>query len=340
MTKNILLITDEKPGHENISRGIIETIRKHQDINLIEVNATLRSSLFKRLIKNILNQSNIWQGRKLFIDIFYKGRVIPQKIDCDLVVSTGGATSFLNVMLSRYLKCPNIYCSSLRGLKHTLFTYLISLDENHYDNEIIVDVAPLVLPTDALKLELFRRENSIDERERIWSILIGGPTKDYPFSADDIEQMVAGMIALAKKERAKLCVTTSRRTTVEMEKKLYDIFKQEKNTIKKYVLYNQKPEKVMGMFLAAAERVFVTEDSGSMITEAVLSKKPVYTIRTDNAHPRGIYKKFMDKLIKNKMVISVEIDGIPLIRPDEVTVCLKESPAEKVYDKIKHLLED
>ena len=340
MIKNILLITDGKPGHENISRGIIETIRKYKDINLIEVNAKLRSSLFKRLIKNILNKSNIWQGRKLFIDIFYKGCIVPQKIDYDLVISTGGATSFLNIMLSKYLNCPNIYCSSLRGLDYTFFTHIISLEDHHYNNVITVDVAPLVLDTDPAKVEVFKRENAIDETENIWSVLVGGPTKDYPFSVDDIEKMISGIIKLAKKNKAKLCVTTSRRTTREMEKKLYDIFKLEKSIIKKYVLYNQKPEKVMGMFLAVADRIFVTEESGSMITEAILSKKTVYTIRTNNANPRGIYNMFMDKLMRNKIVISVEIEDISLVTLDEAVSCLKQSPAEKVYDKIKYLLED
>lgn len=340
MIRNILLITDGKPGHENISRGIIDTIRKYHDVNVVEVNTKLRSSVFKRLIKNILNKSDLWQGRKLFMDIFYKGNILPKKIDCDLIVSTGGTTSFLNIMLSKYLKCPNIYCSSLRGLDHRLFTHVVSLEDHHIDNEITVNVAPLVLDTDPVKVEAFIRENAIDVKESIWSILIGGPTNDYPFLVDDIEKMMSGIIMLAKKHKARLCITTSRRTTREMEKKLYDIFEQENSLIKKYVLYNQKPEKVMGMFLAVSEQVFVTEDSGSMITESILSKKPVYTVRTNKAHPRGIYKMFMHKLTRNKIVVSVEIEYIPLITLDEPIICLKQSPAERVYDKIKYLLED
>lgn len=340
MRKNIILITDGKPGHENISRGIIDTINRHYEVNIIIVNAKLRSSIFKRFITMLLNKSSIWQEKKLFIDIFYKNNDLPQKLQYDLIVSTGGATSFLNVMLSQYFKCPNIYCSSLRGLKYTLFTHLVSIDDHHYPNEIIVDTAPLVLDYNPIKVNEFKHQYGILETDSIWSVLIGGPTKDYPFSNDDFEKMILNIIKLARLHQSKLCITTSRRTPRSIETKLYTIFENENDLIKKYVLYNQNPEKVMRMFLAVSDKIFSTEDSGSMITEAVLSKKPVYTIRFDKANPRGIYKNFINRLIQKQNIVSVDIDKIPLITFSEPISILKRSPSETVYDNIRYLFLD
>jgi len=340
MIKNILLITDSKAGHENISIGVIDTIKKYYDVNIVKVNTKLRSSIFKRIITMVLNKSSFWKEKKLFIYLFYKNINIPEKIQYDLIVSTGGATSFLNIMLSQYLRCPNIYCSSLRGLKHTFFTHIVSLEDHHYLNEIVVDTPPLSLTYDPIKVEKFKYENNILETDSIWSVLVGGATKDYPFSSDDFEKMIHNIIQLAKKYNAKLCITTSRRTTKDMEKKLSIIFEREKDIIKKYVLYNQNPEKVMSLFLAVADKIFCTEDSGSMVTESLLSKKAVYTIRTAKSNPRGVYHTFIQKLINNKNILSIEIEKISSISFNETIILLSQSPSEKVYDKIKYLLND
>lgn len=338
--KTILLITDGKPGHENISKGVIDTIAQHHRIRVVEVKAKLRSSLFKRAIKMLLNRSILWHEKKWFVKLFYKGDPIPEKTAFDLIVSTGGATSFLNIMLSRYCHAPNIYCSSLRGLKHTHFTHIVSLVEHGYDNEIIVDVAPLMLKFDNEKVAFFKKEYHIQDSDRIWSVLIGGSTKDYIFSIEDMEKMFMNMISLAKKHNAKLCITTSRRTSQEAEQRLSELYKREKGIIKKCVCYHREPEKVIGTFLAIAERIFVTEDSGSMITESVLSQKPVYTIRTSDSSPKGIYKSFMNRLLEKKRVVSVDIDRISALTLKEQITSIEQSPGEKVYNEIKYLLEE
>lgn len=338
MMKNIIVITDGKAGHENISMGIVETIKKHHDVNLTIIKAKLRSSILKRLITFLLNKSVFWKNKKIFIDLFYTNINIPKDLQYDLIISTGGATSFLNVMLSQYLKCSNIYCSSLRGLKHTFFTHIVSLEDHHYHNEIVVDLAPLSFSYNPTKVEEFKYENKILDGELIWTILIGSATKDYPFCNDDFVKMMNHLIVLAKQHNAKLLITTSRRTGKDIELELQKIFEQENNLIKKYVLYNQNPEKVMKMFLAVADKIFCTEDSGSMITESILSKKPVYTIKVPKSNPKGIYKTFISKLTKNEHIVSVDIDKIPFITFKESIKILDKFPSELVYDHIQYLL--
>lgn len=338
MKKNIIVITDNKAGHENISMGIVETINKNHDVNLIKINAKLRSSMFKRLITFLLNKSSFWKNKKIFIDFFYKNMNLPKGLQSDLIISTGGATSFLNIMLSQYLKSPNIYCSSLRGLNDMFFTHIVSLENHGYPNEIVVDLAPLSFTYNIAQVKEFKSENNIRDDELIWSVLIGGPTKDYPFHMNDFLKMIDKVIALAKKHNAKLLITTSRRTDKDVELKLQKIFEDESDVIKKYVLYNQKPEKIMKMFLAVANQVFCTEDSGSMITESILSKKPVYTLRIPRANPVGIYKTFINRLIQKRHIVSVNIDKLPLIRLDEPMNILDKFPSEIVYDHIQHLL--
>ncbi len=338
--KNILLIVDGKAGHTSISRGVIESIREHTNVNVIEIKARLRSIIFKRILKLLLNRFSFWEGKKWIIDFFYKKFQFPEDIKYDMIISTGGTTSFLNIMLSKYLHVPNVYCSSLRGLHYKHFTHLVSIEKHNYENEIIVDLAPLVFKYNTSDIDIFRSTYNISKQDQVWSVLIGGRTKEYPFETSDLISMVKNIIDLAKREGATLCITTSRRTSLEVEEKLNDLYEVEKDIIKKIVLYNHKIEKVVGNFLAVSTKVFVTEDSGSMITEAVLSKKNVYTIKSFTTNISGIYQHFIQNLLRKHMIVSVEIESIPKITFKEYFSKNKQSPSDVVSQALIYLFED
>lgn len=334
--KNIILITDKKAGHENISKGIISEIKKHHNIDVIEVDAKLRFSFFKHILKLLINKSKFWYKKSWFIKLFYKQVNLPIKEkNFHLIISTGGTTSFLNIMLSLYFECPNIYCSSLRGLNNTFFSYIISIVSRSYQNEIVVDIAPLSLNLEYDNIAALKQSYHLLSYKKTWVILIGSSTKEYIFSKDDFNNMLEQIIFLARKNNAELLITTSRRTTIEIEKLLLDIYHENKDVIKKMVLYNIKPEKVMMKYFTLADIIFCTEDSGSMITEAILSKKHIYTIRAYNANPQKVYKIFIEKLILNQYIISIDIDYISNITFQEPIKRIIHMPAEVVYKQIK-----
>jgi len=334
--KHILLISDNKPGHENISRGIIEEISRHNQVEVSVVYVKLRSKILKRCLRWLLNRSLDTKYYHHLIKLFYKDARWDQKrFDC--IISTGGDTSFINIMLSKILNCPNIYCSSLRGLDNTLFNYIISIVHKGYQNEIVVDMAPLSLDLKYDNLAALKQSYHLLSDKKTWSVLIGGSTKEYLFSKDNFKEMIEQMIFLAKKHHAELLVTTSRRTSPDIEKLLSDVYAENQDVIRKMVLYNKKPEKVIRDYLTLADTVFCTEDSGSMITEAILGKKPLYTIRSDNANPQGVYKPFIEKLIANQYIVSVNIGEISDITFQEPFEVITKKPAEVVYEQLKVL---
>jgi mitochondrial fission protein ELM1 len=323
MKLNILLITDNKPGHENISKGIIAEIQKYQNVNILIQYAKLRSSIFKKPLTWILNRTSFWKKNRWLINLSYKNVNFEKLNSIDIIISTGGATSFLNVMLSHITNAPNIYCSSLRGLDNKLFSHIISLQKLGYDNEIVLDLAPI---------ESFDI-NKANMQKDTWALLIGGPTKDYPFTDDEMFTLVSNLIQLAKDKNSKLYITTSRRTSILLENRL----KQFTNNkyIKELVLFNHTSKKIARVFLENAEMIFCTQDSGSMITEAVLCKKPVYTIYTNRANPKGINKKFIENLINKNYIISINIEDIKNINLNNDFNFIQESPSKIVYNTIK-----
>jgi len=335
--KNILLITDRKAGHENISKGIITEIKKYKDINIIEVEAKLYISNLKHILKFLINNSLFWYKKSWFIKLFYKQvNILNHNKDYDLIISTGGTTSFLNIMLSKYFECPNIYCSSLRGLNYNYFTHVISIEKHDFPNEIVLELAPVNLIYNQKNIQKFKDKYQINSS--IISFLIGGKTKYYQFSTNEVIDITREIISLAKRYDKKLLITTSRRTSLDIENQLNILSKEEKNIVQKCICYNTNPEKVMSILLYLSEVVFVTEDSGSMISEAILSQKRVYTIEAKKTNIEGIYKNFIDKLKKNNRVVPVKKDEIKCIDFNENINPIEKLPSYIVYKKIEYLL--
>ena len=338
--KTIVLITDGKPGHENISKGIIQQIQQYHKIDVVKVSAKLRSSIFKRILRFCLNRCSFWKRKRWFIALFYKDALLQSISSADLIISTGGSTSFLNIMLKYLLGVPNIYCSSLRGLNPEHFTKTVSLVSHGYKNEIVVNMAPLFFPDNQKAVLQFKEHYHICDEDIVWSILIGGRTKDYPFRKEDIEILLKNILFLAEKENAKLCITTSRRTAEDIEEGIEKIIRSYgKERVVKTVLYRRKPEKVMGVFLAVSNRIFVTEDSGSMITESVLSRKNVYTLKPKNSVPKGIYQNFIKKLTEEHLIVSVPIPDLSSRTLEKTCSVVKELPSQTVYSHIQDFFE-
>jgi mitochondrial fission protein ELM1 len=149
---------------------------------------------------------------------------------------------------------------------------------------------------------------------------------------------VNDILLLAQQKSAKLLITTSRRTPMYVEKKLEHLNKN--SIVKELVLFNHEPKKVMKQFLSEAEKIFCTEDSGSMITEAVLSKKPVYTLHPQNYNPKGIIKIFIQNLIDKEYICATYIDDILDLTMEEQFNEIEVKPSVIVYQKISELLKE
>lgn len=309
--KTILIITDNKAGHESVSSGLVSQLERYMEIKVIKLSVNFKYNISKFILKILLN-NNFFIKHISFklIKFFYSfsnENINYSKID--LIVSTGGKTSFINIMLAKLYGIKNIYCSSLRGLNPLLFTYLVTINKKDlYPNALYFELAPLKIKYDKSKtsdfLEKFDFKNQI-----IWSILIGGATKEYPFTDKELLELIEKLLQKAKLENKKVLLTTSRRTSKTVEKGV-EAFKNKYDNLAYCVLFNKFPEKIISIYLKVSDLVFITEDSGSMITESIYALKPAITIRPNSNKPQRIYQQFIQNNIRKKYLYSYSIDEI------------------------------
>ncbi|MBD3790906.1 MAG: mitochondrial fission ELM1 family protein [Campylobacterales bacterium] len=342
----ILKITDGRAGHITVSDGVIEAIKKKYPVEIIEVDLKLRAKFLLSILKFILRYhliENHFSFNDWFIKLFYKN-YCKQNEKIDLIVSTGGDTLFANVWLSKILNTKNIFCGTLKGINPKYFSLIISTSEQNVTNSIKLDILPTQMNAKKTieSAERFCNEKKIKKDEKYFVLLIGGDGSGYFYGKDDYENLIHSFISVVRKYGAKALITTSRRTGSENEKLLIELFSKYDEEIAYSVFFNKNPEKVVAVYLELATAIFVTEESGSMISESLFFKKPVFTLSPEKVKEQKGYKLFLNNLIEKKRINRITI-GSDLAEVDlnaHDFHYMEQLPIDYLAEKIKPYIED
>ena len=134
-----------------------------------------------------------------------------------------------------------------------------------------------------------------DER-KIWALIMGGPTKHYEYSIENIKGIFENLSNLNEENNIQLVVIPSMRTPKNIIQYAKEYFN-ENHTVIETV-----DKKAYLSALAISEKIVVTCDSSSMISEAALTGKPIYVA---NISPKKNDKRFQKfrKLFKELNII-------------------------------------
>ena len=108
-----------------------------------------------------------------------------------------------------------------------------------------------------------------DER-KIWTLIMGGPTKYYDYSPKNINNIFKKINELSKIHNFQLVVIPSMRTPINIIHYAKEYFGEDHTVIM------DVDKKAYLSALAIAQNIIVTCDSSSMISEAALTGKPIY----------------------------------------------------------------
>lgn len=318
----LLILSDNKPGHVSGSQGVVSSIEKIVPAQAVTLQIRLRLKFMRYPLRLLLNRPGLLGGlsektqRKL-IRFFYQIQE-PQHLEAgqrfDWLISAGGDTSFLNAWVAQLNGIKNIYCSSLRGLAPSLFTLLLSPRTGSAGpNEIKLSMAPK--PIDREKIaeqgRQFRSEQKL-QKETVWAVLIGGDGAGYRFNRASMELLAKGLLEQAERNHARLLLSTSRRTGLAHEQTLKSCLENHP-AVAYATYYNHLPEKVVAKFLGAADLVFCTADSASMITESMTAGKPVYVLAPERSTPPPSHQAYLQKHVDAHHIQLLPIQTLPAL---------------------------
>lgn len=244
----IYIISDEKKGHLSQTRGLAE-------------------ALLERAMQKAPNAPHSIHevsivGKNWFSRLFYKGKDLDMPRP-DLILCAGHSTHLAAISLSRHLRCPRIVC-----MKPSLPTGMFDLCIiPRHDIPEGKQPAENVFLTNGAINTIKPRPN---EPKKDTLILIGGPSKEFDW---DAETVINQLSTIVRHSTNNIVLTTSRRTPKDFVQDVTATCP----SIRVEPVDQTGPTWVQD-HLACAREVWVTQDSVSMVYEALSSGAPVGVI--------------------------------------------------------------
>ncbi len=290
-TLRILLLSDGLPGHLSQSRGLVKWLA---DRYRVETREAIISLKFKPLARLVLPYVTGTSCMAPLILQCYSG-VPDDGQSVDLIVSAGGATSFLNAALARHWQIPNVFLGSKRRLRSDDFTAHLTLEPTGEPHNIVMLLAPTLIDPKQLesKGHELRVSLGLPADEKLNMLAIGGDGAGYHYDSESVQQLAQLMIQEHQRCGRRWLLTTSRRTGKALEQQLKSSIPSD--LLADSVWWSEVPRKVMAAYMGAADQLFITADSMSMIAEAIASTKPTVILQPERAQPEARYRDALQR---------------------------------------------
>ena len=276
-TKRVLVVSDGLPGHYKKTNAVAQIIRKRFDAEIEWLNVKLKFGAYRTLMRFMLNRTTRVPDAN-WLRMFYKipGGIPPAP---DMIVSSGGKTSFMSAWLAAHYGCPCVFIGQIRGIEKRYFTRIVASnfdfqeDGKHIRSVPATEIDPDVAAEAA---EEYLRSTGLPPARR-WTLVIGGNGGGYEYKPADWRNLRDKACRLAQQHGIRWLVTTSRRTPPVAE----DLFLSDemRACADDVLIYNRDSRVVYNAFLGLADVIVCLEDSGKMLTESVASGRPVLSVR-------------------------------------------------------------
>lgn len=270
--KIVWIVSEGSPGHISQSVGLVEAMKAHVPLMAFQVFGRLTArGWLHPLIRSFMGRN----GRPLSPWLLRRVAKVEVPNDVplpDLIVSSGGKSAIPARSWAQYFNVPFVFIGLRKPYPtnwfHTVITHVPM--ESQERNAIFVELLPTpVTPT------LIGSKGILEKGT--WAMIIGGASRSHRFMVQDWLDIAKGMRTLAQRENIQWLLTTSRRTGPEAERILRDHL--DPFILKDAIWWSEQPRRELYNFMARSESLFVTQDSVTMVTEAVSAGKPVIALR-------------------------------------------------------------
>lgn len=317
--RNILILNDGKTGHLRQSQAVAENVisyLKDKGINsyvsAIEVKYKNNWLRHAQVICASLAGKYACQGCFCCLKSFLKQDNYEslRKTPADIIISCGASTAAVNYIISKNNLAKSIVIMRPSFLSLKKFDLVVMPRHDHPPEKknIVVTEGALNLINEqylneqADKLNGLLHPSSLAPRFYI-GLLIGGDTKDFKLSKSLMKDIIGQIKSFAEKENAAILVTTSRRTSSEIEQLTAEEFGGY-SLCKLLVIANKEnlPFAVGGI-LGLAKMVVVSPESISMVSEAASSGRHIIVFKSEVSYR---HKDFLTYLAKKQYIQLVE----------------------------------
>lgn len=304
----VWLLSDGRPGHYRQAEGVVRALRLGHSVDVHRLDVRLRLGLARYVTRRWLRERSTPLPTS-FERLAY-GKIIRPHIAPQLILSAGGNLLAMNVSLSRQLGAENVVIGSLRGFHSNAFSACLTLQPRKTDHSssIVLDFTPTPYSRESARKAgaLFLESERLDAQP-YWTVLVGGDGAGYRYQKRDWEALANRLQTLVHSSGHQLLVLTSRRTPPLAIEHLRRLTPHQAIRLESYPSRAANPLTVEAA-LGLAYGVICTEDSMSMLNEALTLGLPVMAIRPLHAEREQRYDDFLIRQVQGNRLLRQSID--------------------------------
>ncbi len=267
---NALILTDGKPGHENQSVALCRHLGLDYELATVSYSCKAAKALSYLFDRFGWRTSRIFQMSEIRSQMSGVSDPSPRRplssdlrpLSFDLIISTGSTSFYPNKVIARKLGIPNVAILNPKGYRPDFSAILCPAYDHPPQRDNITELPLNLCAADPTFFEEKAAEFKTKHTAQApaTGFIIGGPNAVSEIDPAALKEKLEQAFALT--DGCERWVTTSRRTPKEVEQ-ILEALPFDYRLINSRDSYNPVPA-----FIQLCNRLFVTSDSASMVSEA------------------------------------------------------------------------
>lgn len=267
----VVILSDRRPGHYHLADGVAAAIARRRPVDVRHIDIAKSRVLRGRLLAT-LQQAGLPAALALHWGYGLSAAALGKP---DLVISAGGDTLAANVAAARLTGAANIFCGTLRHFPPEAFSLVVSSYERHAGlPRHVVALKPGSFDPDTLA-QGGMRGLPADGIPRLAGLLVGGTSGLFHYTDEEWRRLAGFVEASHREHGTHWIVSTSRRSPALIGDLMAALARDPDGPVARFIDYRTAGPGTLPELLGAVEAVVCTEDSSTMLSEAVCARLPV-----------------------------------------------------------------
>ncbi|MDX2156223.1 MAG: ELM1/GtrOC1 family putative glycosyltransferase [Hyphomicrobiaceae bacterium] len=302
---SILILSDRRPGHYHLSEGVAAAIARRRPVSVTKIDIQRRSAVPGRLLAVGL-RAGLTPAITLRVGYDLPARELPA---ASVVISAGGETLAANVAASRVLGAVGIFCGTLRHFAPEDFTLVVSSYERHARlPRHLVTLKPSGFDPDTLAARGLRLAPGLPPP--VAGLLIGGASGLFRYRDDEWHRLAQFLVDTHATYGTRWIVSTSRRSPALIADRLQAMAGEAAGPIAEMIDFRSAGAGTLPRLFAGVSAVVVTEDSSTMLSEAVCARLPVVGVAPAAHDFKDEEREYRAYLTRERWIASVPMDRL------------------------------
>lgn len=274
----VMLLSDGRPGHYHLAEGVCAALRRLRPVDVTRLAVHRRRHIPSRVSIAAMRAGVLAPARALRLAYGISAADLPR---ADLVISAGGDTIAANVAVARQLGIPNIYCGTLKHATPGEVALTVSSYARHARLPgHIVCLKPTAMDPDTLGRPVTIPAFGASNPPKTAALLIGGDSGLFRYADAEWNLLLAFIGKQHAAHGTRWLVSTSRRTPDGVADRVARLFADFQgpaagSPFGEVLDYRSAGPGTLPGLLARADVALCTEDSSTMISEAIAARLPV-----------------------------------------------------------------